>query len=238
MLESRPMNKWIWISVVAAAIVPMMATATGEVEITAEPSHHLVLQNKFVRVFKVEVAPGGATLLHSHRKDYVFVSLGSAGFSNEIEGKPAATVTMQDGEARFAQGGFVHRVRNLAKTPFRNVTVELLQRPDGRTKWDEERGLHILEGGTQDVMWVKDGVRVSEVELQPGGMTHKHSHFGPELIIALSDLTLHSNVHGRASAPVRLAAGEIQWLEGSATNGTMNMGKNQAKYLMLEFGGQ
>ena len=34
------------------------------VEITAEPAHHLALENEWVRVFQVEVAPHAATLLH------------------------------------------------------------------------------------------------------------------------------------------------------------------------------
>src|SRR5437660_1111318 len=41
----------------------LLSAQTPEVEITAEPHHHLVVQNPFVRVFKVEVAPHAATLM-------------------------------------------------------------------------------------------------------------------------------------------------------------------------------
>ena len=34
------------------------------VEITSEPSHHLVFQNEYVRVFDVTVAPKASTLVH------------------------------------------------------------------------------------------------------------------------------------------------------------------------------
>ena len=55
-----------------AVVLSAQTNATKEVEITAEPSHHLALENNYVRVFKVEVAPHAATLMHRHRHDYVF----------------------------------------------------------------------------------------------------------------------------------------------------------------------
>src|SRR5580704_7524773 len=52
-------------------LVPFLLAQTAtEVEITAEPSHHLALDNEYVRVFKVEVAPHSSTLMHRHRHDY------------------------------------------------------------------------------------------------------------------------------------------------------------------------
>jgi quercetin dioxygenase-like cupin family protein len=70
-------------------LIPFLAAPTTiEVQITSEPSHHLVLENEYLRVFKVEVAPHASTLMHRHRHDYVFVTLGDAHVSNEVEGKP------------------------------------------------------------------------------------------------------------------------------------------------------
>ena len=161
----------LWLAAIFLAVMSAAQTAP-EVEIAAEPHHHLVLENTYVRVFKLEIPPAQATLLHRHRHDYVYVTLGAARISNEVEGKPPGTTRLQDGQATFVAGGISLVIRNLAPTPFRNVTVEFLQDAKSRKspppKWDEERGLHILEHGTQDIMFVKDGVRVSEVDLQPG----------------------------------------------------------------------
>ena len=50
----------------------LAAQATApEVEITAEPAHHLTFENKSVRVFNVEVPPHAETLMHWHRHDYI-----------------------------------------------------------------------------------------------------------------------------------------------------------------------
>ena len=56
-------------------LIPLLlAQTTSEVEITAEPSHHLALENEYIRIFKVEVALRSATLMHVHHHDYVFVT--------------------------------------------------------------------------------------------------------------------------------------------------------------------
>jgi len=101
--------------------------AAPEVEITAEPSHHLALENEHVRVFQVEVAPHAATLMHRHRHDYLFVTLGDSHVSNELAGKAPVDLKLSDGETRFTPGNFAHVARNLSDQPFRNVTIELME---------------------------------------------------------------------------------------------------------------
>src|SRR5208337_1692403 len=78
------------------AILALQAAAP-EVEITAEPHHHLILENQSVRVFNVDVPPHTVTL------------------------------KLRDGETRFAPATFAHIARNLTDRTFRNVTVEILE---------------------------------------------------------------------------------------------------------------
>ena len=221
------------------ATIALAAQNTSEVELTAEPHHHLVIENEYVRVFKVEVAPHDSTLMHSHHHDYVFITLGNAEVENAVKGKPPVILKLQDGEARFVAGNFAHVARNLADTPFRNVTIELLQDEAARKtpppKWDEERGLHILTGGTQDIMFVQDGVRVSETELQPGAMLPSHHHSGPHLLVALTDLDTRSDVEGQGPMPGHLKSGDVKWLPGGYTHTLTNVGKQKAKFVTLEF---
>ncbi len=217
----------------------VVAQATSEVEITNEPHHHLAVENEYVRVFKVEVAAHDATLMHRHRHDYLFISLGSADVSNEVEGKSPARLNLQDGQTGFLPGNFAHIARNLAAAPFRNVTIELLRDHEARTapppKWDEERGLQVLHGGTQEILFVKDGARVSEIELQPGGMIPTHHHKGPHLVVAVSDLDLRSDIEGRSPMPSQLKSGESRWVPGGYTHMLTNVGKQPAKFVTVEF---
>jgi len=210
-----------------------------EVEITSEPHHHLALENAYLRVFKVEVPPHDATLMHRHRHDYVFVTLGPSEISNLVQDKPPVTLKLQDGEARFTPGNFAHIARNLADTPFRNVTIELLQDEQARQSpppaWDEERGLQVFTGGTQHIMFVKDGVRVSEIDLQPGATVPRHHHAGPHLVVAVTDLDVRSDVEGKGPTPGHLNSGDIKWLPGGYTHTLTNTGKLPAKFITLEF---
>jgi quercetin dioxygenase-like cupin family protein len=235
MLESRFMTRVGRLAVLLLAFA-LFGQSVSEVEITAEPHHHLALENQYVRVFKVDVPPHESTLMHRHRHDYVFVTLGASEVSNEVEGKPAATLKLQDGETRFTPRNFAHIARNLASTPFRNVTIEFLQdKAAAPAKWDEERGLSVLTGGTQEILFVKDSVRVSEVELEPGGVIPKHHHSGPHLVVAVTDLDLGSDVEGKPSAPAHLKPGDIKWIEGGYTHTVTNVGKQEAKFVTLEF---
>jgi quercetin dioxygenase-like cupin family protein len=219
------------------AFLAVAAPPASEVEITAEPHHHLELENAYVRVFKVEVPPQQATLMHRHRHDYVYVTLGAAAVSNEVEGKPPASMKLQDGETNFLPGNFAHIARNLARTPFRNVTIELLQDKQARlvppAKWDAERGMEVFAKGTKDIQFVKDGVRVSDIQLQPGGRIPKHYHAGPHMLVAVSDVDLRSDTAGNTS--IKMKAGDVVWLRGKLTHAVINSGNQPARFVTLEF---
>ncbi len=239
MLESRLMRNGLAFCISLLFALALAAQTPSEVEITAEPSHHLALENKYVRVFKVEVAPHAATLMHRHRHDYIYVTLGVAHVENDIAGQSPVTITLQDGETRFVPGAFAGIAKNLSGQPFRNITIELLQDEKAHhsppPKWDEERGLHILNGGTEDILFVKDGARASELQLQPGGVLPKHHHAGPYLMVAVTDVDLRSEVGGKAASSMKLKAGNVAWEKGGVTHTLTNAGKQNAKLITVEF---
>jgi quercetin dioxygenase-like cupin family protein len=242
MLESRSMHhpRLSRVLIVVAAsslLLSAQKAAPAEVEITAEPNHHLLLQNQYVRVFKLEVPPHVTTLQHPHRHDYIAVTLGLSQVENDVAGKPPATLTLQDGETRFVPGGFTHFGKNLSDQPYRTLIIELMQDKKARQKapWDEDRGLHILHGGTEDILFVKDGVRASELQLQPGGILPKHRHTGPHLIVAVTALDLRSDVGGKAPAQIQLEAGDVSWVKAGMTDTLTNAGTQNAKLITLEF---
>jgi quercetin dioxygenase-like cupin family protein len=225
-----------WLLLLWSALLPAQ---TPEVEITSEPCHHQVLVNPYIRVFRVEIAPHAATLLHRHVHDYFFVTLEATNVSNQVAGKPPVTLNIQEGETRFVEGNFAHVAHNLSDHPFRNILIEFLKDAEARAHppqpWDEDRALHIHMKGTQDVLFVKDGVRVSDFQLQPGGMVHNQYHPGPRLIVAVTGVDLNLAVRGKSSQNIQLKSGEVQWLAGGDTEMLMNAGKNSARWITLEF---
>jgi quercetin dioxygenase-like cupin family protein len=214
-----------------------------EVEVTAEPHHHVVLANDQVRVFNVDVPPRSETLMHWHRHDYILVTVQGAQIVNAVEGKDPLSLTLADGDVRFVSAPFAHVFRNLGAQPFRNVTIELLQDEKLRhspAHWDpahpeDDRGLDILHGGTKEILFVKDGVRVSEFELQPGAMVPMHPHAGPHLVVALTDYQLRSDVKGKPPETISMKQGESRWRAGGYSHELTNSGKTPAKFISLEF---
>lgn len=226
-------------AVLSVFLVPVRASEPAAVEITSEPHHHLLLENASVRAFLVNIAPHESTLLHRHRHDYVSITLGDSEVSNEVEGKPPVHLNLRDGETYFLPGNYAHLARNLAATPFRNLIVELQQDEKPRKtpppKWDEERGLQVFSGGTQEILFVKDGVRVSEIDLAPGGIVPSHHHSGPHLMVAVSDLEIRSDVVGMGPMPGHFKSGDVKWLPGGYTHSLTNVGREPAKFVTLEF---
>src|SRR5437899_4628203 len=80
------------------------------VEITSEPHHHLVLENKYVRAFAVSVAPKESSLVHRHGHDYLSVSLGDATIINARAGAAPVAANFKDGDVRFSAAPVVHAV--------------------------------------------------------------------------------------------------------------------------------
>ena len=221
-------------------ILPFVAASADapEVEMTSEPSHHLAIENESVRVFKVEVAPKAATLMHRHRHDYLFVTTGDAHVSNEVAGKSPVELKLADGETRFTPGNFAHVARNLSDAPFRNVTIEILQDEKLRTApslWQPESGEFTLPGIHSKILFVKDGVRVWDLTLEAGGTTAKHHHDHPQLIVAVTGGELRTDVEGKGPTTDRFKAGDVRWVPAGDTHQATNTGSTAARYITVEF---
>ena len=66
----------------------------------------------------------------------------------------------------------------------------------------------------------------------------KRHHAGPQLVVAVTDLVLRSEVEGRkAPSNLELKAGDVTWIKGGITDTLTNVGPQKAKFITLEFGG-
>ena len=85
-----------------------------------------VLENERVRVFRVTLEPGQSTSMHTH----VFAGLSIALTSGEIEittegKKRADKLSLPLGDVRWRAGAVTHSIKNVGKTRFEAVDVEL-----------------------------------------------------------------------------------------------------------------
>jgi hypothetical protein len=231
-----------------SATLLLAQAAAPEVEITGESHHHLVLENKYVRVFDVEIPAHSETLMHWHRHDYIYVTIGDTEIVNTVKDKPPITVKFQDGQTGFSSASFAHLVRPADDHSFHNLTIEILDDANLRNSpspWtsnkdsskNEDRGLEVLPGGTAQILFVKDAIRVSEFELQPGAVIPMQ-HKGPQLLVAVTGLELRAGVTTSAAKPSHsalLQSGDTKWLPANDSSTIAATSSRAAKFVTLEF---
>lgn len=221
------------LAVAAPVWAQSAAPAPAAVEITAEPSHHLIAESEYARWFRVEVAPHATTLMHHHAMDYFYVVIGDARIENQVAGGGNSTLAFADGEVRFKEGNFAHAAKSLGETPFRNVTIELKQKGHAEPKSGEGM-VNLAPGVVRRHVALADGVRVTEFRLAPGAVIPLHHHDAPHLAVALTELTLE-NVTANGGTTARLKPGDATWVKAGVTHSLKNAGSNEAKFLTFEW---
>lgn len=215
-----------------------LAQQQQSVEITSEPSHHLVLQNDYVRVFDVTVAPKASTLIHRHNYDYLFVTLGDSDLINARVGEKPVPLQLKDGDVRFTPGHFAHAAINNSDQPFHNTTIELLKPSTNvktctescndssyvcRTICPERRK---LISSDQWSAWL--------ITIPPTAQADKQLHATPQLIVSVSNLELGVQA-GSADSPIKRAPGQLDWLPTGPMHALINNAKIPARFVVLEF---
>jgi quercetin dioxygenase-like cupin family protein len=226
-----------------------LATATlaqqqQPVEITSEPSHHLVFENEYVRVFDVTVAPKATTLVHRHGHDYLFVTLGDTDVVNTRVGEKPVPLHLNDGEVRYTAGNFAHSAVNESAHPFHNITIELLK-PSSSVKTCTE-GCEVPNGCAGATLASPPGCpttirriasdqwTASLVTLPPSAHMEKHTHTMPHMVVAVTDLDLSSQAES-ATASIRKSPGGLAWVPSGVTHSLANNSSRPAQFVILEF---
>jgi mannose-6-phosphate isomerase-like protein (cupin superfamily) len=217
-----------------------LATATlaqqqQSVEITSEPSHHLVFQNEYVRVFDVMVAPRATTLVHKHNHDYLFVTLGDSDVVSARPGEKPVSLQLKDGEVRFTPGNFAHAAINKSDRPFHNITIELLKPSTGVNECmvDCSGGAVIGEDVPSVLRLYSSDQWTARMVFLPSHL-EKRTHTMPYLMIPVSDLDLTEETDS-SSRSIKQASGDIGWVPAGVTYTLTNHGSKPAQFITLEF---
>jgi hypothetical protein len=208
--------------------------------IPGEPHHHLKIENEYVRVYYVEVPPHENTQLHQHDHDYLFVTLGHSDVVNAVRDKPEVHLVLRDGETHFTLGGFAHVARNLAATPFRNITIELLK-PQGEAH--NECGAVIPGQGVaicdhfsadySDTEFETTEIRLDRVQLVSGGKHKEDAAKFAFLVVGLGGPDVRISANG--NLPRALRQGEIEWFEPGTNVEFSHEGLEFAQCMVLIF---
>ncbi len=214
--------------------------ATATVEVAGEPSHHLKVENEYVRAYFVEIAPGQSTLMHHHSTDYVAVAIGPSEVDSIGPGGTTKHIAFQDGQVNYAPAGVVHAVRNPGPATFRNATIEMLQNQghpvcvkncdnDPRaTDWPA------LPEGIKAVGY-GDSFRIVAVTIKPQQTISVVDPF-PHLVVVLTDAQMRFVDAGKAPQNVSRHTGEILFHQPHPPNTTTtNTGSEDVRLIEIHF---
>lgn len=104
-------------------------TVTAQVQVSKEPRHKNVLENKYIRLLDVWINPGDTTLFHIHSTPSLFLQFTSTVVCVQIKGAAWIKSKNKEGNASyrsFVNDTLVHRVSNCDTIPFHVTDIELL----------------------------------------------------------------------------------------------------------------
>ncbi|MBZ5532130.1 MAG: hypothetical protein LAO20_11925 [Acidobacteriia bacterium] len=217
---------------------------SATVEITAEPHHHLVIENLFVHAYAVNVAPKETSLMHHHGRDYLSISLGDAEIINAKEGAAPVNAKFKDGDVRFTPAGLVHAVTNTADQPFRNATIELMQPTTNQHACTEGCSVPVpcdAADKTKCTMVTKafqsDQWSVTIVTMPAGASYAQHTHLANYLVFSLSDGDVKVRVQDGPETAVHYKRGDLIW-NNPTVHSLSNTGASTVRAAVLEFRGR
>src|SRR5258708_7113998 len=211
-----------------------------------EHHHHLSLQNEYVKVFRVEVAPGDSILMHRHDQDTVAIAVGDQVVTVGFPDKPDVHQKNPDGQLRLQKTGYVHSTHVEPGTEYHTVAVELLQ-PQSNPhnvctaviagqplNCPEKPAAPSSAKFIEQPQFESDQTRVHLIRVLPGQSMTIGDLKPFQLIVALDPATL-SPADAKAQAQV-LHPGEFVWFVNDEPSRVLaNNAKSEARFVRFQF---
>ena len=102
---------------------------TAQIQVSKEPSHKKVLENKYIRLLDVWIKPGDTSLFHIHSTPSLFLMLSNTSAGSQIMGQEWTKSRNERGKTwykSFINDTLIHRVANFDTSLFHVTDIELL----------------------------------------------------------------------------------------------------------------
>jgi len=129
-MKNKPMH-------IAGAILFCSSALIAQVQVSKEPLHKKVLENKYVRLMNVWLQPGDTTMFHIHSTPSVFLHFSNTNMCSQVKGQDWVNEKAIPGTAwyrSFSPDILVHRVSNCGTVPFHVIDAEILSSFDSISK--------------------------------------------------------------------------------------------------------
>jgi len=204
-----------------------------------DPCYRRLASVDRLTAFSVAIPPRGTTLITPHPHDHVLIAISSINLEATGPSGISYPVRLADEEMQVMKGGWSHRLTNLADAPAQLLEIDV------QNGIAPERALCGLAaspctgaqfGKTDEgtyatsTLFRTPKVKLTKVELGPGGVLEKHGHSGSELLIALTPIHLKDD----AGSDIKKNRGEIQAYPAGTDHQLQNLGSDAARFLELE----
>ena len=202
------------------------AVLTAQVQVSKEPKHKKVFENKYIRLLDVRMQPGDTSLFHIHSTPSVFLHFTTTLVCSQIKGKEWVTAKNTQGYAwyrSFVNDTLVHRVSNCDTVPFHVTDLELLS-PYNPTKKNKALPLPLLF----------ENDRVFAYQLSDSSFNNQLiSQRGPVVaeLVAGEDVIYHDAVKKRSS---NIKVGNYLYIEPGSSFYLQGSGKEKMILVLFE----
>lgn len=101
----------------------------GQIQVSKEPNHKKVFENKYIRLLDVWINPGDTSLFHVHSTPSLFLMLSNTSAGSQILGQEWIKSRNEIGKSwyrSFMNDTLIHRVANFDTVLFHVIDIELL----------------------------------------------------------------------------------------------------------------
>ena len=203
----------------------------------------MIFDNDDVRVWEMDLAPGGVCGLHHHTMDYVLFILSGANVGAQSPGgRKMMPFPVKARATYFVPAGGIESAHNMGYTRFFEALFEL-KRP---AKPGRERlgfvGCEAVAGKEPEpgTITILDNarVRVSETTLAPGGQTdlRRWSHDTAVYVAegGLLKIVEHADDTDERTREESLSAGRVLWWSKGTHRGLVNVGTQRYRQIAVE----
>ena len=158
---------------------------SAQVPVRNEPHHKVVLENDYVRLLDVHIAPNDTTLIHIHAEPSVIVFLSKTTIGTQIAGDKPNINDVNAGQTSYAaydEKPIKHRVWNQGASLFHVMDIELT------SKKNSADTCSVLSQPWAKLQLVKKLVRVYNLDIEKGKKYNLISSSCAHLLIDISGI--------------------------------------------------
>jgi len=209
-----------------------LGTDPKAVPVYEEPFHHVVFENKMVRVLDVHIPAGKATRFHIHPNPLTGVTIHDEPGWEEIQGRDRGPKARPDKAGEVFDNWtrkrpYTHRVGNIGHAEIHYVATEWLA-PSGVVSEP------LPDTATRKLIKQGEWVSVYHIKLAPGESTEMHKHAAPGITIQSFDAAAVIKGDKPASSG-GTGAGAWQWRNAGHQHQFRNSGTQPVEIVEIDW---